>query len=77
MNIAVCTLVRVDCKPEDNGLTRRTPMITLLIAVSALFVAVIGSALLDPWPPSTVLQPADQTDEDYAQMMEGMAHSSF
>ena len=48
-------------------------MITLLITVGALFVAVIGSALLDPWPPST----ADRTDEDYAQMMEGVAHSSF
>ena len=52
-------------------------MITLLITVGALFVAVIGSALLDPWPSSTALQPADRTDEDYAQMMEGMAHSSF
>jgi hypothetical protein len=31
-------------------------MITLLIAVGALFIAVIGSALLDPWTATTALQ---------------------
>ena len=37
-------------------------MTTLLIAVGALFVAVIGWTLLDPWPPPATLKPKNQAD---------------
>ena len=35
-------------------------MITLLIAVGALFVAVIGRTFLDPWPSPASQKPDDQ-----------------
>jgi hypothetical protein len=49
-------------------------MTTLLIPVGALFVAVIGWTLLDPWPSSATL---NQADEERAQMMEIIALSFF
>jgi hypothetical protein len=38
-------------------------MTTLLIAVGALFVAVIGWTLLDPWPSPASQKPEDQAEE--------------
>ena len=50
---------------------------TLLIAVGALFVAVIGWTLLDPWPSPATGKPKNQADEERAQMMEIIALSFF
>jgi hypothetical protein len=52
-------------------------MTTLLIAVGALFVAVIGWTLLDPWPSPATRKPKDQADEERARMMETIALSFF
>jgi hypothetical protein len=52
-------------------------MTTLLIAVGALFVAVIGWTLLDPWPSPTTRTPKNQADEERAQLMETIALSVF
>jgi hypothetical protein len=42
-------------------------MITLLITVGALFVAVIGWTLLDPWPSPATRKSKNQADEERAQ----------
>jgi hypothetical protein len=41
-------------------------MTTLLIAVGALFIAVIGWTLLDPWPSPATGKPKNQADEERA-----------
>ena len=55
----------------------RGSMITLLIAMGALLVAVLGRALLDPSPLSATQKLEDQTDEECAQMMEDISQSFF
>jgi hypothetical protein len=52
-------------------------MTTLLIAVGALFVAVIGWTLLDPWPSAAAQKPRNQAEEERAQIMETIAQSFF
>jgi hypothetical protein len=52
-------------------------MTTLLIAVGALFVAVIGWTILDPWPSPATGKPRNQVDEERAQLMETIALSFF
>jgi hypothetical protein len=48
---------------------RTAPMDTLLIVGGFLFIAVIGRALLNPWPSGT--------DEERGQLMEDIARSYF
>ena len=52
-------------------------MILVLIAASALSVAVIIRVFLNSWPRSATQQPQDQSDEERAQMMEVIAQSFF
>jgi hypothetical protein len=52
-------------------------MTTLLIGVGALFVAVVGWTLLDPWPSPATGKSKDQADQERAQMMETIALSFF
>jgi hypothetical protein len=49
-----------------------TPMDTLFLIVGVLLVAVIGRAILDPWPSSTK---GSDTERDH--LMEDIARSFF
>jgi hypothetical protein len=63
--------------PSLGAESERIAMTTLLIAVGALFIAVIGWTLLDPWPSPATGKPKNQADEERAKMMETIALSFF
>jgi hypothetical protein len=50
---------------------RMAPMDTLLIVIGVLLIAVIGRALLDPWPS------AASADKEREHLMEDIARSFF
>ena len=50
-------------------------MSTLIVIVGALFLAVVGRGILDPWPPPDPTPLKDA--EDHALMIEGIVHSVF
>ncbi len=48
-------------------------MDTLLIVLGALFIAVIGRALLEPWPSAA----REGAEDDHEHLMENIARSFF
>jgi hypothetical protein len=52
-------------------------MLTTALVVGALFAAVLGRAMLTPWPPADVLSGEDRADHNEVAITETIARSHF
>jgi hypothetical protein len=55
----------------------RTMLTTALVVLGALFAAVLGRAMLTPWPSADVLSGEDRADHNEVAITETIARSHF
>jgi hypothetical protein len=58
-------------------LMERTMLTTALVVLGALFAAVLGRAMLTPWPSADVLSGEDRADHNKVAITETIARSHF